>query len=688
MAYHLSSATVDYIAPSQACIKPIRSKVSPLESAVPVKAVVQAPVPSSFATSSIMQSIADAGAAETTAEAIKVSLADCLACSGCVTSAETVLVNQQSISEFVDTARSFNPSAPAFAHLPPLPPKDPSRTTSTRRRQLVVTLAPVSIASVAAAIFTPALDTATPPPPRDQPAAYAAAFALVAALFEDMGAVLVSDASYAEAVAHCEGAAEAISHATRSGSDRRAFTPLLSSQCPGTVCYVEKKAPTLVPLLSRVASPQAIAGAVVHAAYRGGLIGAAAPAAADDAPTCGVWHVAVYSCFDKKLEAARERAAQPDADGDTSGDGVGLVLTTVEVVGLLRQFAQHSAAVRAVAHAILTGDDVAPSAAWAAPAAEPFAARVRASRYAPQLGGRYAVSGAPGQVAAAAMAAAVLHGASGATSGDVSAARGAAAAALAAPLGYAPIRAKRDDYARAALAADGVAPAPTVSAVYGLQHVQNIVRLLEGGSRAQRGGATASALPVDAAVDTAAAGAADAASAGNAQMRVVEPASGVDAHVIDFLACPSGCPNGAGNVPATDAIDVSALVAPPVQSDEPVLATGTGAGATATLSANRTRVAAVVGVQSALQGAPTGTDACDGPTPQVTLEDVIAYVVASRAPPPALSWVYELVDASGVGDAAAARAFHAEYHAVHETLPTQEIGKAPAAMVTREALAW
>ncbi len=40
-------------------------------------------------------------------EALKVSLSDCLACSGCVTSAESVLLEQQSVDEFVDACGRF-----------------------------------------------------------------------------------------------------------------------------------------------------------------------------------------------------------------------------------------------------------------------------------------------------------------------------------------------------------------------------------------------------------------------------------------------------------------------------------------------------------------------------------------------------------------------------------------------------
>jgi len=66
----------DYIAPSQQCIKPMMEKAEePLKQAKP--------------------SSEEKGAKAT------ITLNDCLACSGCVTTAESLLVEQMSIVEFL-----------------------------------------------------------------------------------------------------------------------------------------------------------------------------------------------------------------------------------------------------------------------------------------------------------------------------------------------------------------------------------------------------------------------------------------------------------------------------------------------------------------------------------------------------------------------------------------------------------
>jgi iron only hydrogenase large subunit-like protein len=43
-------------------------------------------------------------------EDVKISLNDCLACSGCITSAETILIQQQSWRAFVDVLKFHNAS--------------------------------------------------------------------------------------------------------------------------------------------------------------------------------------------------------------------------------------------------------------------------------------------------------------------------------------------------------------------------------------------------------------------------------------------------------------------------------------------------------------------------------------------------------------------------------------------------
>ncbi|KAJ1502465.1 hypothetical protein HMI54_005952 [Coelomomyces lativittatus] len=69
--------------------------------------------------------------------------------------------------------------------------------------------------------------------------------------------------------------------------------PLLCSSCPGWICYVEKEHPELVPLLSHVPSPQQVSGILLKKCF----------------PNC--YYITVMPCLDKKLEAIRPEFVDP-----------------------------------------------------------------------------------------------------------------------------------------------------------------------------------------------------------------------------------------------------------------------------------------------------------------------------------------------------------------------------------------
>lgn len=180
---------------------------------------------------------------------VKISLADCLACNGCITSAETVLVEEQSFGRLWEGVRAAKLS--------------------------VVTVSPQTISSIAVNLKKNPEDVAR----------------LISEFFRSRGVHYVLDSSFARQFAHSLLYEEFV--ATPSTS-----RPLLSSACPGFVCYAEKShGELLIPKISKIRSPQAIAGALVKSflAKRQGLT------------ACEVFHAAVMPCFDKKLEASREQ---------------------------------------------------------------------------------------------------------------------------------------------------------------------------------------------------------------------------------------------------------------------------------------------------------------------------------------------------------------------------------------------
>jgi len=209
--------------------------------------------------------------------------------SGCITSAESILISQQSTSEVATTIEEQMT----------LPPHARSR--------LVVSLSPQSRASIAAyynlSIQSVYLKLHT--------------FFTQVLPFE-----AVFDTHIGREIALVEGAREFQSRWTAKQQGPHALTlPVISASCPGWVCYAEKTHHSVLPYLSAIRSPQQLMGSLIKTMYarRWGLTGDK------------VWHLSVMPCFDKKLEASREDFAQ---DGVRDVD---CVITTAEVVKMIEE---------------------------------------------------------------------------------------------------------------------------------------------------------------------------------------------------------------------------------------------------------------------------------------------------------------------------------------------------------------
>lgn len=230
---------------------------------------------------------------------IKISLHDCLACSGCVTTAETVLLQHQSISEFA--SRLENDAI-----------------------TVVVSLSPQSVVSLAAVYGL-------------QPGECAGK---IAAVLKARNVKAVFDISWARDIALIETAEEFIQryykerlglHSTDEAMDVEGQQdpsplPMLASACPGWVCYAEKThGDYVLPYISTAKSPQAVMGTLVKHQW--------APARGLD--PARVYHCAVMPCYDKKLEAAREDFLLPGQD--IAIPETDSVLATTELYDWLQQ---------------------------------------------------------------------------------------------------------------------------------------------------------------------------------------------------------------------------------------------------------------------------------------------------------------------------------------------------------------
>ncbi|CAG2173877.1 unnamed protein product, partial [Oppiella nova] len=210
---------------------------------------------------------------------VEISLGDCLACSGCITSAETVLIEQQSHEE-VYKIIDFNKNNPA------------------KKRPIVMSMSLQSIASIAA---------------KNQLEMESAA-QKISTFFHNIGVDYVFDTSLAEHFSLIESQKEFMER-----FDKSQF-PVLSSVCPGFVCYAEKThGELIVPLLSRVKSGQQIMGILVKRFLK-----------EKQMDTNNAFHVTLMPCYDKKLEATRSDSEFCELS-DHHVKEVDVVLTPIEI---------------------------------------------------------------------------------------------------------------------------------------------------------------------------------------------------------------------------------------------------------------------------------------------------------------------------------------------------------------------
>ncbi|XP_024524681.1 protein NAR1 [Selaginella moellendorffii] len=257
----------DFIAPSQACVVSLNSKKIE-DDGGSVK--IHSRVPSSF----------DQTKNVAVEKPVKVTLHDCLACSGCITSAETVMLEHQSIEEFLNRL-------------------------SDSGKSVIVSLSPQSRASLAAYYGLSQLQV----------------FRKLTGFLKSLGVKAVFDTSCSRDLSLIESCVEFVNRY------KERQLPVVTSACPGWICYAEKTLDAeILPYISRVKSPQQAMGAVLkrHACYALGL-------RPED-----VYHVTVMPCYDKKLEASRDDFIFAVENGASGLAEVDSVLTSGEILDLLQ----------------------------------------------------------------------------------------------------------------------------------------------------------------------------------------------------------------------------------------------------------------------------------------------------------------------------------------------------------------
>ncbi|XP_071965332.1 cytosolic Fe-S cluster assembly factor narfl-like isoform X1 [Antedon mediterranea] len=242
----------DFITPSQECVKPVKvNRISGKTAAIKIEA-----------DGSHYQVETDG--IKTKLEKAEITLNDCLACSGCITSAESVLITQQSQQELY---RILGEN------------KGLTTEEQSQRKLVVVSISPQSRASLAAKYKINSQEAAEK----------------LTGFLKQLGVDYVFDTTFARNLSLLESQYEFIRRYNNKAT--KGSLPMLASACPGWVCYAEKTHGSYVlPYISTTKSPQQIMGSLVkdYLARIHGLT-----------PDM-VYHVTVMPCFDKKLEASRE----------------------------------------------------------------------------------------------------------------------------------------------------------------------------------------------------------------------------------------------------------------------------------------------------------------------------------------------------------------------------------------------
>lgn len=211
----------------------------------------------------------------------QISLADCLACSGCITSADEVLVAEHSHEELLRAIRENN--------------------ESDTPKVFVASVSLQSRASLAHAYGYP-VDKMD--------------ILLLNLLMKQMKFRYVVGTGLGRKLSLINEAQNIIRRKESNGPG-----PTLSSICPGWVLYAEKTHPYVLLRMSDIKSPQQITGCLLKniVAHELGIT------------PQDVYHLSIMPCFDKKLESARPE------QGDESGKfkDVDCVLTAKELVKLV-----------------------------------------------------------------------------------------------------------------------------------------------------------------------------------------------------------------------------------------------------------------------------------------------------------------------------------------------------------------
>ncbi|PLW25147.1 hypothetical protein PCANC_27282 [Puccinia coronata f. sp. avenae] len=262
----------DYLGPSQLCTKPN--------------------IPTQQQQASLSRTQIQLDAHPPVAEPLpraQITLNDCLACSGCITSSESILVSLQSVQEVLKELQKPN-------------------------RYPILSISSHSLASFAAYNQLDSISTG---------------FKVLKKYFaETHHFALVLDTSFSQRLHLLESRREFKNRGPAKNEEEGSgnMSPILASSCPAWICYAEKTQGKngILEMISRVKSAQQIQGALLKSPRFAESVGVGSVEQ--------IYHVCVMSCYDKKLEASRSDFVSEEGIKD-----VDCVLTTREVQDMIEK---------------------------------------------------------------------------------------------------------------------------------------------------------------------------------------------------------------------------------------------------------------------------------------------------------------------------------------------------------------
>lgn len=372
----------DFIAPSQACVNPfVLESKSTAGDGNPGKVSIQTDFSvSEFETPAAVPNIIRATGSASNAIA-KVSLNDCLACSGCVTSAETILIEEQSYDKLLDIIHEgtkivvvcISPQTVAsFAEFSQLSNEEVFLRLAGALKACgvyyVLDSASAGDVSLVEAknefvrrykqnlgnCSVGASSSGSSSGRRQQKASAPATTALSSTRIN----VIKDEKSaqkhlYASNVPPSESSTAVMEEACVGEAKLSESMPMFISACPGWVCYAEKTHPHALPYLSTVKSAQQILGSLLKRKLKNDIQNNASRPQAD------VYVVSVQPCFDKKLEASRKDFYHDDLDCAE----VDLVLSTTELWNMLESMSERFGATSTTSNEHPTAMDIEGTAA-------------------------------------------------------------------------------------------------------------------------------------------------------------------------------------------------------------------------------------------------------------------------------------------------------------------------------------